>query len=89
MREASDLERRFVIEFEGGALANVPHLADVEAVATLSDGEVLRAAAMPAPEGRWHAIVEARRAAVKPTDLRCYLRLEGAALSETWSYLWS
>jgi glucans biosynthesis protein len=88
-RESGD-ERKFVIDFEGGLLTNLPPDATVEAAASAHAAEVTHSLAMPLPDGkRWRAVVDFRRESGKPADLRCFLRVDGTALSETWSYLWT
>jgi glucans biosynthesis protein len=89
-REASAHERKFVIDFEGGLLTNLPPDAVLEAAASGNAVVVTHSHVSPLPGGRrWRAVVDVRRDVEQPTDLRCYLRIGRTALSETWSYLWS
>jgi glucans biosynthesis protein len=83
---------RFVVDFAGGLLATLPRDAEVEPVITASRGEVEITSARPQ-----HAIAGYRAMfdlkpvddSVEPVDLRLYLRLDGAALTETWLYQWT
>jgi glucans biosynthesis protein len=88
--ETTPTERRFVVDFEGGVLGNLPSTAPVETVASARNAEIAQTIAAPLPDGaRWRAVIDARRSDVRPADLRCFLRLGDSALSETWSYLWT
>jgi len=83
--------RRFLVDFAGGDLAY--YLEDpgqVEAVASATNGDVLRASVIANPH------IDGLRAlfdvAVKPgqtTDLRLYLRAGQRALTETWTFPWT
>ncbi len=83
--------RRFLVDFAGGDLGYyVADPAQVEVVATTSNGRVLRASVSA------NAHIEGLRAifdvTVKPgdtADLRLFLRSNGRALTETWTYPWS
>lgn len=83
--------RRFMVDFAGGELASyVADPAQVEAVATTSKGQVLRASVIANPH------IDGLRAlfdvAVKPgetTDLRLFLRARDKTLTETWTFPWS
>ena len=79
-----------MIEFAGGVLPNLTAGAEVAAMAGANGAEIITARAEPSPSGdAWRAVIDARRPSDRPTDLRCFLALEGAALTETWSYLWT
>ena len=54
---------------------------------TASRGKVLNAAALPVAGTKvWRVTFELAIDGVEPIDLRCYLRHEGAAMTETWLY---
>lgn len=82
--------RKFVIDFTGGALSLLDPMAPVEPVITASLGEVREPAARPII-GRpgWRVNFDLAADGPDVIDLRCFLRLNGAALSETWIYQWS
>jgi glucans biosynthesis protein len=82
---------RFVVDFAGGPLADLAAEAPVEAVVTVD------AAAAPHHvtvqrnrfNGSWRVAFLVRPPSEpRPVELRCFLRLGGEALSETWSHLW-
>lgn len=83
---------RFAIDFVGGALTALAKDALVEPVITTSRGAIEVTSARP------QVFIQGYRAmfdlkplddSVEPVDLRLYLRLDGAALSETWLYQWT
>lgn len=83
---------RFVVDFEGGALAALTRGA-VEPVVTLSRGTVGLSDAYPVAgrPGRVRAFFEVNATGVEPVDMRLFLRGTGTgetagALTETWLY---
>lgn len=79
--------RRYVIDFEGGPLANLRPDDPVEAVVSLNNGERLDALVQGLAEGpraRWRITFDAPQAKDRPLDLRAYLRRNDMALTETW-----
>ncbi|HET6519110.1 MAG TPA: glucan biosynthesis protein [Geminicoccaceae bacterium] len=82
--------RKFVIDFRGGDLDLLAEDAEVEPVVTVSRGEVLDPVAWRVGEvGGWRAKFDLRAEGAEPVNLRCFLRLGPAALSETWVYQWT
>jgi glucans biosynthesis protein len=82
--------RHFVLDFAGGDLGVLRPEQPVEAVVTASSGEVRPAIVHKNGEtGGWRAFFDFLPAGSKPADLRCYLRLRGESLTESWVYLWS
>lgn len=82
--------RKFVIDFRGGRLSQLGKDAKVEPVISASRGKIVDPAARPIKElNGWRCnfdlIVEGR----EPVDLRCFLRDERGALTETWLYQWT
>lgn len=81
--------RRFVVDFSGGDLGRLDDGSAVEAVITVSKGEVRRIAARPVEElGGWRMTFDLDPQGEAPIDLRAYLRFRGGALTETWLYTW-
>ena len=84
------LARKFVLDFQGGRLAQLPKDATVEAVVIASRGEIREVAARPILESKlWRCHFDLVASGSEPVDLRCYLRDANGALSETWLYQWS
>ena len=82
--------RKFVIDFEGGRLAQLPKNAAVEMAVSASRGEIQKAAARPILESdQWRGDFDLIAQGSEPVDLRVYLRDAEGALSETWLYQWS
>lgn len=78
---------RFVVEFLGGPLTELPFGIIPDAVVSASRGEVSGAVAEPVPNGRpghWRARFDLLAAGHEAIELRLYLRDRGEALSETW-----
>ena len=82
-------QRRFVIDFSGGALPSLEGTEQVEAVLDTSAGRTSDLVVQPLPGGRgWRAAFRLAPAGNRPADMRLYLTLDGRQLSETWSYVW-
>lgn len=83
--------RRFLVDFAGGEM---PYYASdpskVEAVATSTRGEVIRAVVISNPniEGL-RAMIDVRIAPGETTDLRLFLRAGDRTLTETWTFPWT
>jgi glucans biosynthesis protein len=81
--------RKFVIDFKGGPLDSLAPDAAVEAVVSASAGTILFPVAQQNEEtGGWRAFFDLEPAGDGPVELRCFLRLDGDALTETWSFQW-
>ncbi len=83
--------RRFLIDFSGGDLEY--HAADtsqVEAVASISHGSILRAFVISNPHVKGiRAVVDVQTPNGAPGDVRVFLRAGGRTLTETWTFPWS
>ena len=78
---------KFVIDFEGGALAQLAQRFDVEAVVSgdhlkVEHPYVIKVVGTP----RWRAVFDVAFDGKGPFNLRCFLRLGDKTLSETWLY---
>jgi periplasmic glucans biosynthesis protein len=82
--------RRFVLDFIGGGLEELGSDAPVELVVSATRGEIPFKATQrnPAMDG-WRAYFDFLPANKDPTDLRCFLRLDGRRITEAWLYLWA
>ena len=83
---------RFAVDFAGGHLATIGKDTKVEPVITVSRGKIELASAHPLePIGGYRAVFDVRPANgdATPIDLRLFLRADGEALTETWSYQWT
>jgi periplasmic glucans biosynthesis protein len=81
--------RKFLLEFLGGPLADVPYGATVEPVLWASRGTfsyVLTEAVPSDVRGHWRAQFDLTAQGPEPVDMRCYLRSGGEVMSETWLY---
>ncbi|MBI5691714.1 MAG: glucan biosynthesis protein [Verrucomicrobia bacterium] len=82
---------RFVVDFDGRELQALAAGAVVEPVVTVGTGARLHhATAQKNPiNGSWRAAFTLRPDGTgQPVELRCFLRRDGKAMTETWSYLW-
>ena len=81
--------RKFLVEFIGGPLRNLPAGELPEPVLTASRGSFsyVRTEAVPNDvPGHWRAQFDLAASGTEPIDLRCYLRSRDTVLSETWLY---
>jgi len=78
---------KFVVDFEGGPLADLEQRFDVAMVVTASRGEVRRPYALKVVDtSYWRGVFDLIVGGTEPVELRAFLRLEGRALTETWAY---
>ncbi len=81
--------RKFMLEFAGEPLAQIPFGVRPEPVLTASRGRFSYIFSEPVPDGvpgHWRAQFDFSVEGDGPVDLRCYLRAGGAVLTETWLY---
>jgi glucans biosynthesis protein len=83
--------RRFLIDFSGGDLAYFSQDAGlVEAVASISQGSVIRAFVMSNAHVKGiRAIVDVQVPQGVVGDIRVFLRANGRTLTETWTFPWA
>ena len=81
---------RFVVDFGGGTLDDLPADAAVELAASVGQhGELLEHRAYRnGVAGGWRAVLTVRRTDDEPVELRAVLRTPAGPVSETWSYIW-
>ena len=81
--------RVFVLDLVGEAVASLPADARTSVELSSSAGRVREGYSAASPEiGGWRISIEFDPAGAPMADLRCALRGEGGALSETWLYRW-
>jgi glucans biosynthesis protein len=83
---------RFVVDFAGGDFELLGSQAQLEPVITASRGVVEIASARPLASIRgWRAMFDLRPTddLIEPVELRLFLRYQGRAMTETWSYQWT
>lgn len=81
--------RKFMLEFLGGPLADLPTGTLPVPVLTASRGEFsyIRTEAVPDDvPGHWRAQFDLATTGNEPVDMRCYLKSGDRVLSETWLY---
>jgi glucans biosynthesis protein len=80
-------KQKFVIDFQGGPLSQMEARFDVIPVVTTSRGKIENAYVIKVVgTDRWRAFFDLAVDGTAPVNLRCFLRLDGKALSETWLY---
>ncbi len=80
---------KFVVEFKGGPLEQLPLGAAPEAVLTTSRGQfsgVFTEAVPNGQAGHWRAQFDLSVEGDDPVEMRLFLRRDGLALTETWVY---
>lgn len=79
--------RKYVVDFEGEALAALTDRGAAEPVVTTSRGRVVDPVAYPVVGQRlWRLTFDLDLPAGESADLRAYLKRAGGALTETWIY---
>ncbi len=81
--------RKFVVEFLGGPLGQLPWGVKPEAVLGTSRGSFSNVFCEAVPNGvpgHWRAVFDLSVTGKEPVDMRLYLRRAGQTLSETWLY---
>ncbi len=81
--------RKFVIDFAGGLLDHLPENAQLEAVTSASNGEIVEAVLSPV-NGRneWRLVLEVRAEPDAVVELKAGISGYERTLSETWMYQW-
>ncbi|WP_422000789.1 glucan biosynthesis protein [Reyranella sp.] len=79
--------RLLVVSFAGGELDTMGPELQVEAVVSTSSGKVGATRVEKPAAGDWRMFIELEPDGSRPMDLRGFLRLDGQALTETWTYL--
>jgi glucans biosynthesis protein len=80
-------KHKFVVDFAGGPLAQMAPRYDVQPVVTVSRGTVTDAYVIKVVgTENWRALFDLTTPGNDPVELRCFLRLNGKALTETWQY---
>ena len=78
---------KFVIDFAGGPLATMKQRFDIKPVVTTSRGKVIRPYSVKiVGTDHWRAVFDIHAPGKQQIDLRCFLRLDGKPLTETWLY---
>lgn len=78
---------KFVIDFAGGPLTQMAARYDVTPVVTVSRGKISNAYVIKVVgTERWRALFDVKISGTDPVNLRCFLRLDGRTLTETWLY---
>ncbi len=80
--------RKFMVEFLGGPLENIPFGIKPEPVLTASRGtfSYMFAEAVPnGVSGHWRAQFDLTVSGDEPVEMRCFLRAGGEVLTETWA----
>ncbi len=81
--------RKFVIDFEGGRLGELPAGAEVTPLVTAARGEVLEAILSPIEGTRtWRLVTEISAKGDEIVEIAAHLEGYGQVLSETWAYQW-
>ncbi|MGY0553554.1 glucan biosynthesis protein [Vreelandella sp. 2A-K22] len=84
---ASQGQRQFIVDFQGGALEELTADQPVELDISAQHGEVLLPQVTALPNNGWRASFRLP-ASDQPSDVRLRLTLNGEPVSETWNYVW-
>jgi len=79
--------QKLVVDFDGGALGGLGRTSGVEAAVSVSRGRLEDAAAYPiVGTSAWRLMMDVTILDADSTDIRAFLRRNGEALTETWTY---
>jgi glucans biosynthesis protein len=79
--------KKLVVDFEGGGLAGLTRESSVEPIVSANRGRIESAVAYPVVgTARWRLMVDLTILDPDSADLRAFLRWNGGALTETWTY---
>lgn len=81
--------RKFVVDFQGGELADIPAETPPDVVATVSGGVAQHTVLSRVDaNGAWRLVFDVETDGTAPLELRAYLIGSGRQLTETWLYQW-
>jgi len=81
--------RKFVIDFEGGLLGELPGDAEVEVQTTAARGEIAEAVVSRiSGTNTWRLVLEVEAPGGTAAELSAELIGYGHTLTETWTYQW-
>ena len=81
--------RKFVVDFEGGELADISTETPPDVVATVSGGVAQHTVLSRVDaNGAWRLVFDVETDGTAPLELRAYLVGSGRQLTETWLYQW-
>ncbi len=87
--ENKDGSRKFVIDFAGGLLATLPEDAKVEAVTTISAGEIVTSTLSKiAGTTIWRLVLDVAAPEGETVELGAHVKGYGRKLTENWLYQW-
>lgn len=84
---SSQEQRQFIVDFQGGALADITTDQPVELAISSQHSEVLLPQVTELPNNGWRASFRLP-VSDQPSDVRLRLTLNGDPVSETWNYVW-
>lgn len=85
--DATQGQRQFIVDFQGGALADIGVDQSIELAISSQQGEVLLPQVTALPNHGWRASFRLPQSD-QPSDIRLKLLLNGEPVSETWNYVW-
>ena len=81
--------RKFVIDFKGGLLGQLPDGAEIEAVTTIMEGEIVTQTLSPiGGTDVWRLVLDIKAASGTTVELSAHVAGYGRKLTELWLYQW-
>ncbi|SJZ83077.1 glucan biosynthesis protein [Consotaella salsifontis] len=79
---------KFVVDFDGGPVAELPRFAEgIKAVVTASRGKLTDISCYSVKVGTaWRAMFDLTVEGTEPVEMRLYMTQDGKTLTETWAY---
>jgi glucans biosynthesis protein len=87
--EALENARKFVVDFRGGPLGDLPPDASIQPVAAVAGGHMVSAVLERLPEGGdWRVVLDVTAERDATVEIMLHLAGFGQKLSESWAYQW-
>lgn len=89
VEEKAEHLRKFVVDFDGDILRNLPAEKEIEAVVSVNRAQIIHTTVSRIPaNGAWRLVIDLVPDGEAPVELSGYLSLNGLRLSEIWTYQW-
>ncbi|NCU19928.1 glucan biosynthesis protein G [Candidatus Falkowbacteria bacterium] len=86
---STDGTRKFVVDFRGGVLAEMPEDTQLEAVVSATNGTIVtKTLSKISDSDVWRLVIDVAGNSEATVELGAHLRGHGRKLSETWLYQW-
>lgn len=89
VENGGDGTRKFVVDFDGKVLRNLPEDSDIKANVNVRNADIVHSTvSRVAATGAWRLVIDLKPANNHIIELNAHLAKDGEKLSETWLYQW-